>query len=73
MTLSANFTDQITYSMDFVEFTNDAVIVVAKETGELGWKRFEFLFGGTFRRLFTFSLESALAVKEVDHLGLSLL
>jgi hypothetical protein len=56
MSLSTDFTDQVPYSVDFVEFTNNAVVVVAEETGELCWKRIEFLFRGTFGCLFAFSL-----------------
>lgn len=56
MSLSTDFTDQVPYSVDFVEFTNNAVVVVAEETRKLCWKRIEFLFRSTFSRLFTFSL-----------------
>lgn len=41
MTLSTDFTNQITDAMHFIEFTDYTVVVVAEEAGELGRKGFE--------------------------------
>ena len=49
MSLSADFTNQVPDSMDFVEFAYDAVVMVAEETGKLRREGFElFLSRGTF-------------------------
>ena len=57
MTLSTDFTDQIPDTMDFVKFTNNTVVVVAKETRELGREGFKlFLASAAFSCLFSFPL-----------------
>lgn len=57
MTLSADFTNQVSNTMGFIEFTHDAVVMVAKQAGKLCWEGLELLLAcGSFRRLFTFSL-----------------
>ena len=49
MALSTDFTNQVSDSMDFVEFTNDAVVMVAEKTGKLRGERLElFLPRWTF-------------------------
>lgn len=49
MSLSADFTNQVPDSMDFVEFAYDAVVMVAEETGKLRREGLElFLSRGTF-------------------------
>jgi hypothetical protein len=35
MTLSTDFTDEIADTMDFIEFTHHAVLVIAEQAGEL--------------------------------------
>jgi hypothetical protein len=49
MTLSTDFANQITDAMNFIEFTDHTVFMVAEEARELSWKRFElFLARRTF-------------------------
>lgn len=49
MTLSTDFTNQITDAMHFIQFTDYTVVVVAEETGELSWQGFQlFLARRTF-------------------------
>jgi hypothetical protein len=43
MALSTDFTNQVSDSMDFVEFTNDTVVMVAEKTGKLRGERVELL------------------------------
>lgn len=67
MTLSTYFTNQVSDSMDFIEFTNDAVIMVAEETWELCGKRLKLLLPcSAFCGLFTFSLMLEYCTREEE-------
>jgi len=58
VTLTAYFTNQVSYAVDFVKFTNDAVVVIAEEAGECCRKRIKlFSACGTFRGLLAFALQ----------------
>jgi hypothetical protein len=57
MTLTTDFTEQVTDTMALVEFTNDAILVIAKEASELRGQRFQLLLAcPTFGCLFAFAL-----------------
>jgi len=57
MTLTADFTHQISDAMDFVEFTHHTILVIAEETGKLRGQGFQFFLAcGAFSCLFAFSL-----------------